>query len=136
MVPSWSSPNISLSTQRLLIDHQPPRCPGKKYFAKYQSDSRLSFDAFEAGPDLHYDAKHKPIDSQADFEHIWKHTVHTLLSLDHQISVKCGWHELMDNLSDWFRYKLQSTEYKPAPANPMRLHDGTLRETMDFKAGW
>lgn len=32
------------------------------------------------------------------------------------------------------RYKLQSTEYKPAPANPMRLHDGTLRETMDFKA--
>eukprot|EP00435_Cladocopium_sp_Y103_P049199 s1255_g14.t1 len=32
------------------------------------------------------------------------------------------------------RYNLQSSEYKPAPANPMRLHDGTLRETMDFKA--
>jgi len=32
------------------------------------------------------------------------------------------------------RYNLQSTEYTPAPPNPMRSHDGTLRETMDFKA--
>ncbi|CAK9069494.1 unnamed protein product [Durusdinium trenchii] len=32
------------------------------------------------------------------------------------------------------RYNLQSTERTEAPANPMRLHDGTLRESMDFKA--
>ena len=30
---------------------------------------------------------------------------------------------------------MQSTEYKPAPANPMRLHDGAVRETMEFKVG-